>query len=64
MTAPATGTSPGQLTITDSAVDVVTAISAVSEADIAMGFTLSATATAGVVSSAQKTLTLTIVDAS
>jgi len=62
VTAPTTGTTAGATTLTADAVDVVTAISAVAQADIAIGYTLDATVAAGVVSSAGKTLTLTIAD--
>ena len=61
-TAPTGGTSSGGVTITNVAADVVTSIDAVSEAGLALNFTLAATAEAGVVTSATKTLTLTITD--
>lgn len=64
VTAPTTGTSAGPQTLSATVVDVVTAISAVAQADIAIGYTLDATVAAGVVSSAQKTLTLTIASTS
>ncbi len=60
--APTGGTSAGATTISSSAADVVTGVDAVSEGGIALNFTLSATAEAGVVASATKTLTLTIVN--
>lgn len=62
MTAPGDASSAGAVTLSSSAVDAVTAISAVAEADIAIAYSLDATVNAGVVASASKTLTLTIVD--
>ena len=62
VTAPSTGTSAGQVTLTASAQSLVTAISAVAESGIAISYEFSATAAAGVVSSATKTVTLTVAD--
>jgi hypothetical protein len=62
MTAPTGGTSPGAVTLSDVAADVLTALDAVSEANINMTFSLDATAEAGVVSSDSKTCTLTLTD--
>ncbi len=62
--APTGGSSAGTTTITNVAADVVTGIDAVAESDIAMTFYLDATAGAGVIGAASKTLTLTLVDAS
>jgi len=63
VTAPSTGTSvAGAQTLSSVAVDVVTAISAVAQSGIAIGYTLDATVGAGVVSAADKTVTLTIAD--
>ncbi len=62
LTAPSGASSAGATTLTDSAADLVTLIDAVSETNIAIAFTLDATAAAGVVGSASKTLTLTIAD--
>jgi len=62
--APTGGSSTGTTTITNVAADVVTGIDAVAESDIAMTFYLNATAGAGVIGAASKTLTLTLVDAS
>jgi hypothetical protein len=58
---PTGAASGGQLTLTASAQDAVTGIDAVNESGISLSFEMSATAAAGVVSSANKTLTLTIV---
>ena len=62
--APSGGSSAGTTTITNVAADVVTGIDAVAESDIAMTFYLDATAAAGIIGAASKTLTLTLVDAS
>jgi len=62
VTAPSTGTSAGAQTLSTTAEDVVTAISAVNESDIAINYTLDATVAAGVVGAAAKTVTLTIAD--
>jgi hypothetical protein len=61
VTAPSTGTGEGAKTLSVSPQDVVTAISAVNEADISIGYTLDATIAAGVVSGSKK-VTLTIAD--
>ncbi|MDL2122061.1 MAG: hypothetical protein LWX51_03040 [Deltaproteobacteria bacterium] len=61
VTAPSTGTGGGAKTLSTSAQDVVTAISAVNEVDISIGYTLDATIAAGEVSDS-KTVTLTIAD--
>jgi len=63
LTAPSTGTSAGQVTLTAGALSLVTAIGAVAESGIAISYEFSATAAAGVVSSATKTVTLTVADA-
>jgi len=63
VTAPTGASSTGTTTITNVAADVVTGIDAVAQSDIAMTFYLNATAAAGVVSAASKTLTFTLVDA-
>ena len=62
LTAPSGGTGAGQVTLTASAADLVTAIDAVAESGIAISYEFSATAAAGVVASAQKTVTLTVAD--
>lgn len=64
VTAPSTaGTSSGPTTLSATAEDVVTGISAVNEADISMEYTLDATVAAGVVAPDTKTVTLTIANA-
>ncbi|MGB2983334.1 MAG: hypothetical protein WBC63_05665 [Candidatus Bipolaricaulia bacterium] len=60
--APTGGTSPGELLISATPADVVTAIETVAESTLSMTFRLSATVAAGVVASASKTLTLTLTD--
>jgi hypothetical protein len=62
MTAPTGGTSAGAVTLSSVAANAVTAIDAVAESNITVGFTLDATAGAGVVAAASKTCTLTIAD--
>jgi hypothetical protein len=62
VTAPTGGTSSGDVTISSTPANVVTAIDAVAEANINMTFKLDATVSAGVVASASKTLTLTLID--
>jgi hypothetical protein len=62
MTAPTGGSSAGATALSSVAANLVTLIDAVAEANIALAFTLDATAAAGVVSSSSKTCTLTIVD--
>ena len=57
----ASGTTAGVKTLTATAQDLVTGIGAVSESGLNMAFTLTATVSAGVISSATKTLTLTLV---
>jgi len=62
MTAPTGASSAGAVTLSATAVDAVTLIDSVSEANIAAAFTLDATLAAGVVASASKTCTLTLAD--
>ena len=59
--APTGATSGGALTLSATAVDLVTGISTLNEAGKALSYTLSATSAAGVVASGTKTVTLTIV---
>lgn len=61
-TAPAGAVSPGAVTISSVAADVVTGIDAVAQGNINMTFSLDATVGAHVVGSASKTLTLTLTD--
>jgi len=63
LAAPTGGTSAGEQEITDSAVDLVTAIDSVAESGLQMTFRLSALVTANIVAAASKTLTLTLTDA-
>lgn len=62
VTAPSTGTSAGQVTLTASALNLVTGIAAVAQSGIAISYEFSATVASGVISSAQKTVTLTVAD--
>jgi hypothetical protein len=62
--APASGTTSGVKTLTTTAQDLVTGIGAVNQSGVSMDFTLEATVDAGVISSATKTLTLTLVNVS
>ena len=64
LAAPAGATSAGEITLTASAQDVVTAIDGVASSGHQISYELDATVAAGVVSSANKTVTLTIADAS
>jgi len=61
LVAPTGGSGGTDVTLTASAADVVTAIPPVDEATMIITYKLSALSTAGVVTSAQKTVTLTIV---
>ena len=61
--APSAGaTSAGAVTLSATPADLVTLIDAVAAPNLTLAFTLDALATAGVVGSASKTLTMTIVD--
>jgi hypothetical protein len=60
LAAPTGGTSAGDVTLGTSASDVVTGIPAVNESGKTITYKLSATAAAGVVASASKTVTLTV----
>jgi hypothetical protein len=60
--APTGGTSAGAVTLTSTAADLVTGISTVAQSGLTITYTLSATVDAGVVASASKTVTLTIID--
>lgn len=62
VTAPGSGTTAGVVTLTATAQDLVTGIGAINATGVAMNFTLAATVDAGVISSATKTLTLTLVN--
>lgn len=62
LVAPTGGSSAGQVTLTASAQDLVTGISTLAESGLAISYEFSATLAAGVVASAQKTVTLTVAD--
>ena len=59
-----TGGSASQVTLTASAQDLVTGISTLAESGKSITYEFSATASAGVVASASKTVTLTVADGS
>jgi hypothetical protein len=60
LSAPAGATSAGAQTLSTTAVDVVTGITKLAQSGISVGYTLDATAAAGVVSSTSRTVTYTI----
>ena len=60
--ASASGSSAGEQTLSTTAADVVTGLTGVAESGQTLTYGLSATVAAGVVASASKTVTLTIVD--
>lgn len=60
LAAPTGGSSAGKQALTSSATDLVTGISTVNESGKAITYELEATTAAGVVSSASKTVTLTV----
>jgi hypothetical protein len=62
LVAPTGGTSSGQVTLTATAQNLVTGISTLAESGLSISYNFSATLAAGVVESAQKTLTLTVID--
>ena len=62
VTAPTGAASTGTTAVTNVAANVVTGIDAVAATDLSITFYLNATAAAGVVGAASKTLTLTLVD--
>jgi len=64
LVAPTGGTSAGQVTLSTTAADLVTGISTLAESGKTVTYEFSATASAGVVSSASKTVTLTVADGS
>ena len=64
LVAPTGGTSAGQITLSTSAQDLVTGISTLAESGKTITYEFSATVDAGVVSSASKTVTLTVADGS
>jgi hypothetical protein len=60
LTAPSTGSSAGAVELSEVAVDLVSGIAPVAESGLGIDFSLDATVVAGVIASADKTLTLTI----
>jgi hypothetical protein len=60
LSAPAGGSSAGAKALSTTAVDLVTGITKLAQNGIAVGYTLDATAAAGVVSSTSRTVTYTI----
>lgn len=62
LAAPTGGSSQGDVTLSTTDGDLVTAISTVAESGLTITYTLSATIAAGVVAQAQKTVTLTLTD--
>lgn len=62
LAAPTGANSAGAVTLTALAADLVTGISTLAESGLTITYTLSATVTAGVVASANKTVTFTIID--
>jgi hypothetical protein len=62
VTAPASGTSDGQVTLTASALNLVTGIGAVAQSGMTISYEFSATVASGIISSAQRTVTLTLAD--
>ena len=64
LTAPTGGTSAGATSLGTSASDLVTGITTLNESGKTITYSLSATSAAGVVSSASKTVTLTVADGS
>jgi hypothetical protein len=61
LTAPSTGTSAGKQSLSTTAVDVVTGITAVNQTGMSITYELAATAAAGAVSSDSRTVTYTVV---
>jgi hypothetical protein len=62
LAAPTGGTSSGDVTLSDTAADLVTGIATLNESGKTITYKLSATSAAGVVASATKTVTLTIAE--
>jgi hypothetical protein len=62
LTTPTGGTSQGDVTLSTTVEDLVTGIPSVAESGLTITYTLSATIAAGVVTQAQKTVTLTLTD--
>ena len=64
LTAPTGGSSAGQVTLSATAQDLVTGISTLAESGLTISYEFSANAAAGVIASAQKTVTFTVADGS
>ena len=64
LTAPTGGSSAGQVTLSTTAQNLVTGISTLAEGGLAISYEFAATAAAGIVASATKTVTLTVADGS
>jgi len=62
LAAPTGGSSAGAVALTASAQDLVTAISTLAESALSISYSFSADAAAGVIASAQKTVTFTVAD--
>ena len=62
LTAPTGGSSAGQVTLTATAQDLVTAISTLAGSGLSIGYEFSATLSAGIIASSQRTVTLTVAD--
>lgn len=62
VSAPSSGSSAGEKTLSTTAQDLVTGIGAVDQSGVSMNFTLEGTVDAGVVNSSTKTLTFTLVN--
>lgn len=60
LTAPTGGSSAGSLALSTTSVDLVTSITKVAQGSLSVGYSLAATAAAGVVSSTTRTVTYTI----
>jgi hypothetical protein len=64
LTAPTGGSSAGQVLLSATAQDLVTGISTLAESGLTISYEFSADAAAGVIASAQKTVTFTVADGS
>jgi hypothetical protein len=62
--APTGGSSAGEVTLSTTAQDMVTAISTLAESGVSISYEFSATLAAGVIASSQRTVTFTIADGS
>ena len=62
LAAPTGGSSAGAVSLSATAADLVTSISTLAESGLTITYSFSATASAGVIASAQKTVTFTVAD--